>query len=285
MKISTKKLITYREERYRVNSDRQLENIKQAEQFVKKRGFIFFWPIKGMELPSLWTAVAGNRPVANAHDDPGHITWAWKDESLGKKLWYYGKILRRKGTMISFDLAPFFYSLSRNFGNPEEDILIDFYDGLLSKEAKLIFEVILKNGPSDTISIRQGTNMTSKETNYPFEKAIAYLQSDFKIVPVGISDSGGWRYSFIYDLVHRHYPELPANAHNLTEQFSRKKILNKYFESVGAAKFQQIKQLFGWNKPEIQTALEDMINEGLIYGGVINPKDTGEWFTVEEVIQ
>ena len=49
-------------------------------------------------MPSLWTAVAGDRPVADAHDDPGHITWGWKDRSLDKKIWYYGKILRRKAT-------------------------------------------------------------------------------------------------------------------------------------------------------------------------------------------
>jgi hypothetical protein len=36
--------------------------------------------------------------VPNDHDDPGQITWRWKDDKLGKNIWYYGKILRRKAT-------------------------------------------------------------------------------------------------------------------------------------------------------------------------------------------
>ncbi|MCK7520523.1 MAG: hypothetical protein MZV64_23930 [Ignavibacteriales bacterium] len=57
----------------------------QASTFVNRRGFVFFWPISGIDLPSLWTAVAGDRPVADKHDDPGHITWGWKDGATRQK--------------------------------------------------------------------------------------------------------------------------------------------------------------------------------------------------------
>jgi len=96
MKISPKRLQSHRANKYKLSPGQQIKNVHEAEQFVNERGFIHFWPIKGVELPSLWAAVAGNRPVANAHDDPGHVTWGWKDESLGKKIWYYGKIIRKK---------------------------------------------------------------------------------------------------------------------------------------------------------------------------------------------
>jgi len=62
-----------------------LKNIDSALKYVEKRGFILFWPIMEVEYASLWKAVAGNREVASNHDDPGHITWRWKDEMLGKK--------------------------------------------------------------------------------------------------------------------------------------------------------------------------------------------------------
>ncbi len=284
MKISTEKLLSYRADKYNLNPGQQLKSIQQAENFVDERGFVYFWPIKGVELPSLWTAVAGNRPVADAHDDPGHVTWSWKDESLGKKTWYYGKILRKKATMISLDVAPFFYALSRNFGNPEDDILIDFYDGILSKEAKMIFDVILHNGPIDTIALRRATHMTSKESSYPFDRAITYLQSDFKILPVGISDSGGWHYAFIYDLVHRHYSELPIIAKQISKPESRRKLLEYYFESVGAAQFQHVVSLFRWGKKETQTAIEDLSSEGKIYRDLESPTLSGEWLAIEDVL-
>ena len=88
---------------------------------------LFSWPIKGIELPSLWGAVAGNRPVPNNHDDPAHITWQWKDALLGEKKWYYARILRRRNTIISLNLLVYFYALSPNYGDPEQDFL-DLYE-------------------------------------------------------------------------------------------------------------------------------------------------------------
>ena len=60
---------------------------ESALEWVNQRGFVYFWPISGVDLPSLWTAVAGDRPVADEHDDPGHVTWGWKDSALGKRQW------------------------------------------------------------------------------------------------------------------------------------------------------------------------------------------------------
>ena len=56
-------------------------------------------------MPSLWVAVAGDRPVPDEHDDPGHVTWGWKDGLLGKRRWYYGRVLRKRNTFISLDIC------------------------------------------------------------------------------------------------------------------------------------------------------------------------------------
>ena len=200
----------YRDHTFRLLPHLRLTNPGEAAEFVKERGFIYFWPIKGITLPSLWMAVAGERPVADAgsaliavvgevaldlarppvadaHDDPGHVTWGWKDDALGKRIWYYGKILRKKATLVSLEVAPYFYALSENYGNPEEDVRIAYQEGRLILEAKAVFETLVDNGPMDTISIRRATRLTSKESNARFERALAQLQSDFKILPVGIS--------------------------------------------------------------------------------------------------
>jgi hypothetical protein len=284
MKLSTEKLFNYRAEKYRLNPSQQLNSLQEAVDFVNERGFVHFWPITAVELPSLWTAVAGNRPVANGHDDPGHVTWGWKDESLGKNLWYYGKILRKKATMIALDVAPYFYALSRNYGDPEEDILIDFYDGLLTNEAKRVFEVVRKNGPMDTIAIRKATAMTTRQSNSPFDRAITYLQSDFKILPVGISDSGGWRYAFIYDLVHRHFPDLPIKAQQISERHARCYLLECYFTSVGAAAWTDITKLFQWGRKNTAIAIEDLLIDGKIVQDIEFPSQAGKWFALESVL-
>ena len=64
--ITATQLKTYRAQTYRLRPNLKLTSDRDALQFVNERGFVYFWPIKGVELPNLWAAVAGQRPVANA---------------------------------------------------------------------------------------------------------------------------------------------------------------------------------------------------------------------------
>src|SRR5512147_2302622 len=134
--LSIETIRSYRADTFHLKPGQKVHHKEEAVQFVKERGFVFFWPIKEIVLPSLWVAAAGDRPVADAHDDPGHVTWGWKDSLLGQRRWYYAKILRKRGTMISMDLAPYFYALSENYGSPEEDYLTLYEQGRLTLEAK-----------------------------------------------------------------------------------------------------------------------------------------------------
>ena len=203
---------TYRAHIYRLLPGTRLMSKEDAIDYVNERGFVYFWPIKGVEMPSLWTAVAGDRAVADEHDDPGHVTWGWKDSSLGERVWYYAKVLRKKATVIALDIAPYFYALSENFGTPEEDYLDQYRRGTLTQEAKAIYEALLREGPSHTIALRNMTFMSGKSSSYRFNRALDELQADFKILPIGVAEAGAWRYAFIYDCVHRHYPDLPERA-------------------------------------------------------------------------
>lgn len=92
--ITQEQINHYRCETFRLN--RPIHGLEEAIDFVNERGFVFFWPIKELLLPSLWVAVAGDRAVPNTHDDPAHITWRWKDAMLSEKVWYYAEILRKK---------------------------------------------------------------------------------------------------------------------------------------------------------------------------------------------
>jgi hypothetical protein len=112
--LSLESIRAYRARTYRTRADLRITTREQAVEHVNDRGFVMFWPITGILMPSLWAAVAGDRSVPNNHDDPAHVTWSWKDGALGKRLWYYGKVLRRKATMISLSVAPYFYALSEN---------------------------------------------------------------------------------------------------------------------------------------------------------------------------
>ena len=213
-KISVKAIETYRAKSY--TPERRLATVDQAIKFVQERGFVFFWPTKGIEFPSLWTAVAGNRPVANEHDDPGHVTWGWKDQMLGKREWYYAKKLRKKATLISLEVAPYFYALTENYGDPEQDYLIQYEAGRLKQENKLVYEALLRNGPMDTVALRRKVGLTSKESKYRFERALLELQAEYED-PAYRSGRGG-RLELRLHLRHRAPPLSGSAGSSQTDQ-------------------------------------------------------------------
>jgi hypothetical protein len=273
-----KKLNGHRAKTFRLTPFSRVRSPKAAREYVNERGFIYFWPIKGIDLPNLWTAVAGNRVVADKHDDPGHITWGWKDNALGKKIWYYAKILRKKATMISLDIAPYFYALSENYGSPEEDYLLAYEEGRLSQAAKQVYEALLNEGAMHTIDLRSTAKLTNAKES-EFNKALEVLQADFKILPVGVAKAGAWKYAFIYEIVSRHYPDLPEKARFVSEGDARRKLVELYFESVGAAQERDLQKLFGWPSELTKRTISGLMEKGKVVE-VDHSTQKGKWLAL-----
>lgn len=274
----------YRELTFRLKPGTPLKDKEQAVTFVEKRGFIYFWPIKDITLPSLWVAVAGDRPVADAHDDPGHVTWGWKDSLLGTRRWYYAKVLRQRATIISLEIAPYFYALSENYGSPEEDYRIQYEQGRMTQEARAVYEALLSQGPLDTVSLRRAARLTSRESEARFNRAISTLQADFKILPVGVTDAGAWHYAFAYDLVHRHFPALVEQARFIQERQARRQLAQLYLRSVGAARPSDLNRLFGWTSEQTSRAVDELAASGEIRRGLEVENQPGEWIALLELL-
>jgi hypothetical protein len=258
-----------------------LKSQSQALKFVNERGFVFLWPIRGADLPSLWTAVAGDRPVASEHDDPGHVTWGWKDDALSKRIWYYAKVLRRKATLISLAVAPAFYALSDNFGSIEEDHLVAYSEGRLTLAARQIYDALLAEGPLDSISLRKSARLSGAKES-AWNRALEDLQKDFKILPVAVAEAGSWRYAFVYDIVARHFGELPARAQAISESAARESLLGLYFDSVGAARFRDAASLLGWDAELLRRSLAAAIRKGALVAAE-HPKQPGEWMALPQL--
>jgi hypothetical protein len=281
--IISRRIIEYRSRTYRTAGRLRITTKEDAIQFVNQRGFIFFWPIKNIVLPSLWVSVVGDRPVADQHDDPGHVTWGWKDSLLGSQHWYYAKVLRKRATIISMEVAPYFYALSMNYGSPEEDYLFLYERGHMTQEAKTVYKLLLEQGPMDTIALRRASYMTSKESDSRFNRALMDLQADFKIVPVGVTQSGGWRYAFAYDLVSRHYPALLERSRYIRECQAREKLMELYFHSVGAAKLNDVVKIFQWSIDNTKRTLMVLEKRSVIQQGLQHEDQPGEWIALNEL--
>lgn len=262
--ISRVQLEEYRQKTFLNAAGSHLTTPEQAIDYVNKRGFIFFWPVKGYPFPSLWSAVAGDRPVSDEHDDPGHITWGWKDALLDKRVWYYARVLKKKNTLVSLDMMKFFYTLSPNYGEPEIDLAVQYSEGQLPLEAKLVFDALVKNGPLDTLSLRKAAHLTGPGSQSPFNRALDMLQAQLRVLPVAVSEAGAWKYAFVYDLTHRYYPEIVESARFITESQAMDHLLTCFFSSLGAANFKQINSLFKWEAGLTRKSLGRLVASGFL---------------------
>ncbi len=278
--IAFERILEYRQDTFRLKSGLKVRNKEQAVAYIEERGFVYFWPIKDVTMPSLWGAVAGDRPVPDAHDDPGHVTWGWKDELLPARKWHYAKVLRKKATMIALGVLPYFYALSENYGEPEQDYLDQYKAGQMTFDAKTVFEVLLEKGPLDTQELRRQARMTTKASDSPFNRAIEFLQADFKVQPVGVAEVGRWKYAFVYECVHRWNPGLADQARPIRQSQARERLVELYLRSVGAAPAKQVVTLFGWGKVETGKAVEELVGAGLITNDVSVPEHGDDWLAL-----
>jgi hypothetical protein len=220
----------------------------------------------GIEMPSLWDAIAGRKmPTTNKHSGYEiERTWGWKDESLDKRWWFYGKLLRHKATLVSLDFLPNFYALSENFGDYERDYLEEYQTGAMSSEAKQIYEALLKNGALDAVRLRREARLSSEENKPRFEKALTELQTGLKVLPVGIAPAGAWRYAFIYEILPRWYTDVPDRARQIDRAGARAAILDQYLRNMIASPLSSATRLFGWKSSEARQAAERLAIAGRV---------------------
>jgi hypothetical protein len=264
--IAWKHLEEWRDERYRRRPRLKVRTEGAAEAFLKDVGCAFLFPQAGITLPSLWEAINGS-----AREIPGHhhdhalgLTWSWKDSLPNRKAVWYGKLLKQKPTFVSLDLLPAFYALSSNFGELD-DYLEQYADGRMSVDARTVYEALLREGPSSTNALRRATNLMGKgDVARRFERAIAELQIDLKIVKCGISEDNRWKYCYVYDALLRWHPAVAEQARALTGRQAMMQIIRRYLRAVIAIAPAHLLSLFGWEPVVFERVLAQMRADGAI---------------------
>jgi len=142
--------------------------------------------------------------------------------------------------------------------------LHQYHDGRLSHEAKLIYEALLEHGPQHVIELRRLARLTGQSRTAAFQRALVELQTDLKILPVGVARAGAWRYAFIYEIVSRWYPDLPERARPIRGDQARRTLLAIYLDNVIAATVDQATRLFGWVKRDVERAAAQLAEAGRI---------------------
>lgn len=182
----------------RLSDGRFLKNDQDAIDFINLRGLALLGPVQGLPLPSLSEADAGELwPDFSITDR----AWQWKEVLPGKKECVYGKLLRHRGTFMSW---PIFLSYLRLFG-PECDEEEEYARGHLNQSQLRIVETIRVEGAMDSRALwkvfRNGYSGKRKR----FVKDLEELQTRLFLTVAG-GDLQGWT-CHRWDLVERQIPE------------------------------------------------------------------------------
>jgi hypothetical protein len=278
------KIQKYRTATYQILPNDRIQTKAEAVDYINRRGFILFHPSKDIKLPTLWQATNGDRSVPIVHDDPGHITWQWKDELLGERKCYYGRLLGKKMSFISLAMLPSFFRLTDNI-EYEEDYLLIYQKGEMSYEAKQMYEVLLYEGPLDTLELRKRAGLWGRENQYRYTKNLNWLQQNMMVVPIGVAAVGRWNYAFIYDILPRFFPDLVDQTQDLKLSSARVEILRKYFKSVGAADEVSIRKLFFWKPKSILRSLHELQEAGWLQSDVeVKGEVSPQWVITDLLI-
>jgi len=259
----------WRDVRYHRRPRLRLRNSQQALDFINDVSFCFLFPMKGVEMPSLWEAICGGIRAIPVHHDDVELgyAWHWKDELPSRGLVFYGKLLRKKPMFISLDLLPHFYALSENYGDIE-DYLSEYEAGRLSAEAKRVYEALLEHGPLPTSRLRREARLGGKSNAARFDRAIAELQVGLKIVKTGISDANAWKYCYVYDVLLRRWPDLSERARAIDRDEAMRTLLLTYLHNVGVTTLESVVHLFGWEKSRLTMICAELAGNGELLTGV-----------------
>jgi len=254
----------WRNRRYRRRPELRLVRQEQALEFVNDVGFCFLFPESGVEIPTLWEAICGERrPIPIRHHDDRALgyAWHWKDELPSRGQVHYGKLLRRKPMLVSLELLPHFYALSENYGDLE-DYLLEYQEGHLSDEARRVYEALLEHGAMPTSHLRRKAGLAGKGSAGRFDRAITELQVGMKIVKTGISDANAWKYCYVYDVLMRHWPALSETAGAISRLEARQTLVLRHVRNVGLASLGDLARLFRWDRELLLEACERLVSSG-----------------------
>ena len=269
MNITLSEIESIRDLRYHRTPSLRVRSEKEALGYVNEIGFCFLFGEQGVEIPTLWAAVCGeDRPVPRHRHDPDKgRTWKWKDSLPSKGAIHYGKVLRRKPTLVSLEMLPHFYALSPNYGDLY-DYIDQYESGHLSVEAKQIYEALLEEGVMSTTNLRRAAGLAGGGDNARrFDRGITELQMELKIAKVGIARTNRWRYAYVYDLFPRQFPEIVEEARMIGTDEARETLLLRYLHNVVAQPEDATRRIFRWHKTDWERTLTRLTESGIIERG------------------
>jgi len=231
---------------------KKARSLREAARFIDAAGFCMLFPVKNVPLPSLYYAVTRRHPPR--WDKETEMLWGWKDELPRKRLAFYAKYFRGRGTLISLHMLPSLLACKEAPRAPGD--FERFYSaGRVSHDGRMIWQTLAQHGAMATLELRHACKFDSKAGNARYKKAMLELQGLLAVVHFGTEkESGAWA-SGKFALLCRAFPRQVAASRKIVPATGRRALAAQYRKLYPAAPEMQIARLFGWSKAEAVVTL------------------------------
>ena len=261
-----------RQVRYRQTDDTCCRTEKDALALINELGFCWFIDSCEADLPNVRQATP--QPFSTQdYDFYASSWWDLKHTLTGRKDCHYAKVLRGRGTFISWECFPFFYAAYSS----ANDYHHDYRQGILSRDEKRILDLIAQNPEISSRDLRKKFGTVGKDVTRSMDRALQNLQETFRITVAGGS-LAGWSlhyWALVEDWVNPEY---------LTRQIdpsaARKELVLRYVRMAIAASVGDIAWVFRWKRKDVANLAEDLLKAGRLRE--IEVVGLGEMYTLPE---
>jgi len=259
---SSEEVSRWRNKAYRRNGHSSIKNERQALAFINTVGFCLASRSNGIELPNLWDAVVEHDSTSNGDTRQYYLSYAWDIQELipNHNSVYYGKVFKRKPSIISREFFPYFYALSERTGAGDE-YKTEFKQGKLSSVAKDMMDILTKGDPISAKELRSALEQKGRGTENGFDRALDELQRKMFICRVVGERS---KFSSQWAPITKCFAAEVRKAKKITFDDARQKLLEKYFENQLVTSIESIQKVFGWSKQTIYHTIGTLIEAGVI---------------------
>jgi hypothetical protein len=264
LSYSREEVERWRDKTYRRTARSGITSERQALSFINSVGFCLAAKADGIELPSLWEAVmVGN--AQRPHPTRGrsyYLSYAWEIQSIlpNHNSVYYGKIFRRRPSLVSREFFPYFYALTERTGDRDEHH-IEHTHGNLSLLAKQIMDTLFTTFPMTTKELKAAVEGKGTRGSEGFEKALDELQRGMFISRVvGSEHQFGAEWAPVIKI----FPAEVRRAKKISAEQARYTLLEKYFKNQLVSSVEAIHKVFGWSRQAIYHAIGQLVHAGII---------------------
>jgi hypothetical protein len=259
--ISLDHLQELRRGKYRQTPDTHIRTEDDALDFINELGFVWLIDLSDADLPSLHKAAPESyeNPGLPWHDQIAHSWWDSKQTLSGRKACCYAKVLRGRGTFISWECFPLFYAVYAT-GN---EYMEDYRRGILSRDEKRILDLIAGQPEISSRDLRRRFGSPGKDITRAMDRALQGLQETFRITVAGGSLQG-WtvhNWALVEDWV---APECLDQARRIEADKARQELALRYVNMSVAASVGDIAWVFRWKRRDAARLVAELLNENRV---------------------